>query len=182
MTTGHGENRILCSACEKGHLAEKVVKHDVGALVGMSSVMVENLPALVCSNCGAVTVRGNTLDAVTYLLAALILKRSVLDAIEVRYLRGLLGDTQEELAKSLDVDRATVNRWENSTTPITGTQAYAIRTHAFFRLRDKSPAVDAASGAFVYREGPNPRAALVRKPMPHSKRTGYQLDAAAFAA
>ena len=67
---------ILCSSCGKGHLAEKVVNHDVGPLLGMPQLRVENLPALVCSKCGAVTVSGAVLDAVANLLAALILRNS----------------------------------------------------------------------------------------------------------
>jgi YgiT-type zinc finger domain-containing protein len=60
---------IRCSACGEGHLAEKVVSHDVGPLLGMSRVKVEHLPALACSKCGVVTVQGEVLDAVAMMLA-----------------------------------------------------------------------------------------------------------------
>ena len=153
-------------------MAEKVVSHDVGPLLGMPHVKVEHLPALACAKCGAVTVAGEILDAVSMLLAALLLRQASLDATEVRYLRKMAGDTQEDFAKRLEVDRATVNRWENAATPITGTPAYAIRSHVFFRLRRKSPVVEAAADAFI-------AAGRVRK---RSKRGAYRIDAAALAA
>ena len=169
MTTTHHARatEILCSACGKGHLVEKVVAHDVGPLLGMPRVKVENLPALVCSKCGAVTVSGAALDAIANLLAALILKSATLDAVEVRYLRRLVGDTQEEFAKRLEVERATVNRWENATMPISGPTAYAIRSHVFFRLRGKSAAVDAVADNFLQAHSPGKR----------GKRTAYRIDA-----
>jgi DNA-binding XRE family transcriptional regulator len=169
MTTTHHPRAtgILCSACEKGHLAEKVVKHDVGPLLGMPHVRVENLPALVCSKCETVTVPGAVLDAVANLLAALILKSPALDAGEVRYLRRMVGDTQEEFAKRLEVERATVNRWENATAPISGPTAYAIRSHVFFRLRGKSATINAVAETFLRMHSADKR----------SRRNAYRIDA-----
>ena len=174
MKTAHHPRatEVLCSACGKGHLAEKVVDHDVGPLLGMPQVRVENLPALVCSKCGAVTVPGAILDSVSNMLAALILRSPALDADEVRYLRRMVGDTQEEFAKRLEVERATVNRWENAATPISGPTAYAIRSHVFFRLRGKSAAVDAVSETFLQ----------VGSPEKRGRRTAYRIDAAGLVA
>ena len=170
MTTAHRPRTtgILCSACGEGRLTDKIVSHDVGALLGMPHVKVEHLPALACTKCGVVTVVGAVLDSVSLLLAAVILRRASLEASEVRYLRRMVGDTQEEFAKRLEVDRATVNRWENSAARITGTPAYAIRSHVFFRLRQKSAVIDAVSKAFVE---PCP-------PQKRSKRAAYRIDAA----
>ncbi len=151
---------------------EKVVNYDVGPLLGMPHVGVENLHALVCSKCGALTVSGAVLDAVANLLAALILKSPALDAGEVRYLRRMLGDTQGEFAKRLEVERATVNRWENAVAPISGPTAYAIRSHVFFQLRDKSGAVDAVAEAFLQVDAPGKR----------GRRIAYRIDAAALVA
>jgi hypothetical protein len=158
--------------CGEGRLAEKVVSHDVGPLLGMPHVEVEHLPALACAKCGAVTVAGEMLDAVSMLLAALLLRQTSLDATEVRYLRRMAGDTQEEFARRLEVDRATVNRWENTATPITGTPAYAIRSHVFFRLRRNSSVIEAVGDAFI-------AAGRARK---RSRRGAYRIDAAALAA
>ncbi len=170
MTTTHHTRGtgILCSTCGKGHLVERVVNHDVGPLLGMPHVRVENLPALVCSKCGAVTVAGALLDSVSNLLTALILKSPALDAGEVRYLRRMVGDTQEEFAKRLDVERATVNRWENSAAPIAGPTAYAIRSHVFFRLRGKIAAVDAVTETFLQAHSSDRR----------NRRAAYRIDAA----
>jgi DNA-binding transcriptional regulator YiaG len=134
----------------------------------MPHVSVEHLPALVCTKCGTVTVAGALLDAVANLLAALILKNPALDAGEVRYLRKMVGDTQEEFARRLEVERATVNRWENSTAPISGPTAYAIRSHVFFRLRGKNATVDAVADTFLEMHAAEKR----------GRRTAYRIDAA----
>jgi transcriptional regulator with XRE-family HTH domain len=84
----------------------------------------------------------------------------------------MVGDTQEEFAKRLEVDRATVNRWENATAPITGTPAYAIRSHVFFRLRHKNSVIEAVADAFVESSRAGKR----------SKQPTYRIDAAALAA
>jgi YgiT-type zinc finger domain-containing protein len=140
--------KIRCSKCGKGKLRHKTVDYDVGHLVDMKRVFVEGLPALVCPNCGAVSVEGKILETVTFLVAAEILERPELAPLEVRYLRKLLGDTQDEFAARLGVVRATVNRWENSEANVTGPDAYAIRSHTFFRLQD-NPIVDAVAPAFT---------------------------------
>jgi hypothetical protein len=151
MNPGPMKTSIRCFECDHGVLERKVVEHDVGSLLGMDEVRVTNLPALVCPRCKAVSVEGEVLDLVALGLAAHILKGPVLDGVEVRFLRKLLGDTQNELAERLGVDRATVNRWENSSEPLTGAQAYAVRSHAFFRLRGRSPIIESAAESFVDR-------------------------------
>jgi YgiT-type zinc finger domain-containing protein len=136
---------IRCSVCGKGSLVQKLIDHDVGALLDMKRVVVHNMPALVCSKCGSVNMYGGILDQIALLLAVSILQLQELDPAEVRYLRKLIGDTQGEFAERLGVVRATVNRWENSSEPVKGPDAYAIRSHAFFacasgvRLSRRSP-------------------------------------------
>jgi Helix-turn-helix len=162
---------IHCSECETGVLKPKTLEHDVGALLGMNEVRVTNLPALVCRNCGAVSVSGELLDRIALALATVILLQPAPDGIEARYLRKLLGDTQAELADKLGVDRATVNRWENAPEPVTGANAYALRSHAFLRLRDRSPDLAAMMGQSLT-EKPGPA--------PARKGPGYQLDGASL--
>jgi DNA-binding XRE family transcriptional regulator len=166
MKTNRKTTRILCAECGEGRLISKSIRHDVGALLGMKSVDVQNLPALVCNRCGAVSVPGAILDKLQLFLAATILQRPTLGGYEVRYLRRMLGDTQEELATSLAVDRATVNRWENLEKLVEGTQAYAIRSHAFFRLRRLSPVIESVADVFAERKPPRSR-----------KPASYQFDA-----
>lgn len=158
---------IRCSVCGKGSLVQKLIDHDVGALLDMKRVVVHNMPALVCTKCGSVNMYGGILDQIALLLAVSILQLQELDPVEVRYLRKLIGDTQEEFAERLGVVRATVNRWENSSEPVKGPDAYAIRSHAFFRLRDRSPAIEAVAAAFT-----------TVQPRPRPKRRGYSIEGA----
>lgn len=159
--------KIRCSVCGKGSLVQKVIDYDVSALLDMKGVFVHNMPALVCSKCSSVNMYGHILDQIAVLLAVNILQLQELDPTEVRYLRKLIGDTQEEFAERLGVARATVNRWENSAEPVKGSHAYAIRSHAFFRLRDRSPAIEAVAVAFT-----------TAQPRPRPKRRGYSIEGA----
>jgi YgiT-type zinc finger domain-containing protein len=149
-----------CGKCESGKLATKEISYDLGPALGMKSVRVENLPALVCSSCGEVTVTGPVVEGVSLALAVLILQRVELDQIEVRFLRKLLGDTQEEFAKKLCVERVTVNRWENAKEPIAGITAKAIQLHACVRLCPRSSTFEKlkeALTAMAPRRAPKPR-------------------------
>jgi YgiT-type zinc finger domain-containing protein len=139
---------IRCSVCGKGILRQRFVTHDVGDLLGLKEVVIKDAPALVCSKCGEVTIDGRLLEEVSFIIAASIISQSVLDPMEVRYLRNLLGDRQQDLADKLGVTRATVNRWEMGKEPVSGPNAYALRSHAFFRLRSRSKAVEGAAPAF----------------------------------
>src|SRR3989304_2259580 len=89
---------IQCSVCQEGTLRRQLVTQNVGALRGTPGVVVKGAPALVCSNCGETTVDGAVLEQVSLMLAARILGQSELKPTEVRYLRKLLGDRQEDLA------------------------------------------------------------------------------------
>lgn len=140
---------IRCSVCGKGKLVHRLIEHDVGGLLGMKKVVVSELPALVCSTCGSVSMYGGVLEQISLLLAVTILSSSELDPLEVRYLRKLIGDTQDEFARRLGVARITVNRWEQGDESLKGPDAYAIRSHTFFRLRGSSPVIEAAAPAFV---------------------------------
>jgi hypothetical protein len=159
------DTAIRCSECEHAVLERRVIHHDVGRLVGMTGVRVTNLPALVCPRCGAVSVDGELLNALSLSLAALILEQPTLDGIEVRFLRKLMGDTQSELAEKVGVDRVTVNRWENSSDPIDGAQAYALRCHTFLRLRESAQEIAALSASLVEKPKATPRSG-----------SGYVLD------
>lgn len=159
---------IRCSVCGKGTLVQKLLdEHDVGSLLDMKKVVVRNLPALVCSKCDSTTMHGGILDQIAVLLAVDILQRQELERAEVRFLRKFVGDTQEEFAERLGVVRATVNRWENSPASTKGPDAYAIRSHAFFRLRDRSPSIASVAAAFTT---PQPR--------PRPKKRGYSIEGA----
>ena len=160
---------IRCSVCGKGKLVHRVIEHDVGGLLDMKKVVVSNLPALVCSKCGSVSMYGGILEQIALQLAATILRLSELFPLEVRYLRKLVGDTQEEFARRLGVARITVNRWEKGEEPSRGPDAYAIRSHAFFRLRGSSHVIEAAASAFVD-----------TKPQARKKPQSYKIEGASL--
>jgi len=160
---------IRCSSCQEATLVRRTIEHDVGDLVGLRRVTVTGLPALVCPKCDAVSMEGPILEEIIFQLAATILVLPELGAIEVRFLRKLVGDTQQELADRLNVSRATVNRWENAPEPITGPDAYAVRSHVFFRLRGHHDAIEKVAPAFTE-----------MRPRPRSRTGGYRLDASTF--
>ena len=160
--------KIRCSKCRKGKLRLKRIDHDVGPLLDLPRVWVENMPALVCPNCSAVSIIGPVLEEIAMRVAVEILQLASLPPIEVRFLRKLLGDTQDEFALRLGVDRVTMNRWENGSDNVLGPTAYAIRSHAFFRLRARSPIVDSVAAAFT----------AEHLPSPPPKKKGYSIQGA----
>jgi len=161
---------IRCSVCKKGTLQPRVVTHDVGHLLGLPSVVVDKLRALVCSDCGEITLEGAMLDQISLLVAARILEQPKVAPVEIRYLRRLLGYTQEQLAEKLDVTRATVNRWEVGDKPVTGLPAYSVRSHAFFKLRGRSRAVEQVASSFE------------ETPKPSEKKQSYTIEGPSFPA
>ncbi|MDX2092983.1 MAG: helix-turn-helix domain-containing protein [Kofleriaceae bacterium] len=163
------KQKIRCSACRKGWLKPKAVTRDVGPLFDMIRVEVRGMPALVCGKCGEVSMIGSVLDEIGMMIAVEILQLTEIAPIEARYLRRLMGDTQDELAARLGVARATINRWENAPAPISGPEAYALRSHAYFRLRERSPVIDAVAASFT---------ADRRPPNRTKKRKGFTLDGA----
>jgi len=50
-----------------------------------------------------------------------------------------------------------VNRWEAGDKPVTSLAAYAVRSHAFFKLRARSRAVEQAAASFEQPPTPAPR-------------------------
>jgi hypothetical protein len=158
-----------CAKCGAGRLAAKQVTYDLGPVLGMTSVKVENLPVLACPKCDNVTITGPVVEGMSTLLAVAILKNPDLGWMEVRYLRRMLGDTQEGFAQKLSVDRVTVSRWENSKEPITGITSEAIRLHAFTRLRPRNSIFESLAEELT---------ATKRRAPP--RRAGYHLDGASL--
>ena len=132
------QTATTCPSCGKGKLTLKAGKQDLGPLLGLNEVTVENLSAPSCPTCGAILVPGEVLDLVSLAIAGSMLTQAELEPIEVRFLRKLLEYTQADLAEHLGVDRATANRWEQEGSRLTGANSYALRSHVFVQLRDKA--------------------------------------------
>ena len=170
-----------CPICKQGHLRASLVTHDLGRLLGMVQVKVENMPALKCDRCGKITVTGPVIDGVSMLLAAHILSNPRIGPYEVRFLRKLLGDTQDEFADKLSVDRVTVNRWENSDGDIEGITSEAIRLHSYLRLRGRSMVIDSIASALLSPKR-GPARAKGETPIKRRGNAGYALDGASISA
>jgi DNA-binding XRE family transcriptional regulator len=103
-------------------------------------------PALVCNHCGEVTLDGSVIEAAERALGRLIVRRNgPLQPKEVRFLRGLMGLSQAELAERLGVHRVSVARWETETTPVGALESFAIRTMAAWFVNDADLARAVAS-------------------------------------
>jgi YgiT-type zinc finger domain-containing protein len=137
-----------CHRCG-GLLERKCIDHDVGPLLGLPSVVVHDFPAPVCGSCGAVVVDGAVIDSLSLLIAANMLAQPQLDGLEVRYLRKQVGDTQEQFAARIGTTRASVARWESEQQLLDGTNAYSVRSHVYFRLKDKAPFMAQLEPCFV---------------------------------
>lgn len=58
---------------------------------------------------------------------------------EVRFIRRALGMTGQELAAAVEMDPATLSRWEHDKQPVGGWADKAIRMAAVLRLQDHAP-------------------------------------------
>lgn len=132
---------IRCSVCSQGTLSPKLVaRYDVGGLIGLHRVVLEDSTLSVCDRCGAVSVPGEVLERVMDGLAAFMAQRvPELAPAEARYLRKYLGATQEELSRRLGVHRTTVARWEVGEGPVPRDGSTALRALAALHLAGKDP-------------------------------------------
>jgi putative zinc finger/helix-turn-helix YgiT family protein len=110
--------------------AKRIASHEAGALLGMRSVKVRNVPALVCPQCKEVVLDGAVLDALHEQLLLDVLSSGHVSGEEVRFIRKALGLSQASFAKRLGVHRVSVARWETSEVPLDGPTSVAIRALA----------------------------------------------------
>ncbi len=158
MKKKDAQTGTVCPSCGKGKLSSTAGNRDLGPLLGLKEVTVENLSAPFCPACGAVLVPGDVLELVSLAVAGSMLRQAELEPIEVKFLRKLLEYTQADLAEHLGVDRATANRWEQEGGRLTGANSYALRSHVFVQLRDKAgPLFEAAEKALKEHSVPRPK-------------------------
>ncbi len=129
---------IRCSNCPEGSMVPGHVQdHDVGPLFGLDSVILTQVPALVCNRCGHIMLEGHVIEAARQSLARLLVERCVeLRPSEARFLRETMNLTQAQLAERLHIIRGTVTRWENGDEPLGPIQSFALRTLSAWALSD----------------------------------------------
>jgi DNA-binding transcriptional regulator YiaG len=110
---------------------KRLGSYEASALLGLRSVKVRNVPALVCRRCKDVLLDGVLLDSLhERLLVDVLSSGRVLSGDEARFVRKALGLSQASLAERLGVHRVTVVRWESGDVPLDGPTSVAIRALA----------------------------------------------------
>lgn len=129
-----------CPNCTR-KMTQKILRsYEAGPLLGMRSVTLKNLPALVCPKDKSVIVNGGLLDALhDRLLVHVVTNGNVLCGEEVRFIRKALGLSQAAFAERLGVHRVSVARWESNEIPLDGPTSVAIRALAAIPVVAKAP-------------------------------------------
>jgi putative zinc finger/helix-turn-helix YgiT family protein len=87
--------------------------------LGLPNVVLKNVPVRYCKKCDEREVVFPQITRLHRLLAkALIMKKSRLAGLEVRFLRKYLGWSSSDLAHRIGVQPETISRWENNHEPI----------------------------------------------------------------
>lgn len=120
-----------CPSCKHKMAPKRLPSYDAGSLLGMRSVNVRDVPALVCPKCKNIILDGALLDSLhEQLLLDVLSNGHVLGGEEVRFIRKALGLSQAALADRLGVHRVSVARWESGEAPLDGPTSVAIRALA----------------------------------------------------
>lgn len=105
-------NERKCHTCGSGLVRERGdFQFDASGL----KVVLKNIELLKCGDCAEVTPRIPRLnDLMRAIAVAVVSKPFELSGDDVRFVRKFLNLSGDKFAKLLDVDRATISRWENS--------------------------------------------------------------------
>lgn len=137
-------------------MQQQLPELELADLFGLESVLVQNVPALVCENGHDPIVPGPVVDALSKQVVVQMLTGNYpLGGMEVRFLRKAMALTQQRLADLLGVDRVTVARWEaleeeHVDMPV----SIALRT--VLAASERSPLRESNPNAASYREPPAP--------------------------
>lgn len=86
---------------------------------------------------------GVSIPALEQLAAAVAVARALnplqLDGREVRFIRRVIGMPAKDLAEALEMDAATLSRWENNKHPVGAWADKQVRMAAVIMLRDRVP-------------------------------------------
>jgi DNA-binding transcriptional regulator YiaG len=128
-------------ACEcGGRLQATVLKfYDFSAYAGFH-VVFDSVPGFRCANCEGETVDGGLINILLKIIVVEITKSdSRLSGEQARFLRRVLGSTQQELATRMGVVRETVANWERNHEPISAQHDLILRVVVLSPLLGEDP-------------------------------------------
>jgi putative zinc finger/helix-turn-helix YgiT family protein len=125
-------NKTVCPVCGEGVLESRLVteRFDYGDGEDKVSVVAENVPVQVCTNCQE-TFSGPEAARIRHL--AICRALGLLTPDEIRAIRERLGLSQVEFAKLTDIGEATISRWER------GRLLQNKAMDRYLRLLDRNP-------------------------------------------
>ena len=130
--------------CDCGGTLRPSLLHDfeLTVYVGLP-VRAKEIQGLRCDKCGWETIRGPAIGAATRQVAVLVLGLPErLSPAQAKFLRGLMGHTQKELAERMGITRKTVAEWEGKKGHISPQNDLILRILAYAKLlASESPSV-----------------------------------------
>lgn len=142
----------VCVACGEDRATSRLLESYTTDLVGISVCIKNAVIAHTCEVCGFEGIEIPDQSGLEATLAgARITVPVMLSSAEIRFLRKTCGLNSTDFAAVLDVDKATLSRWENakSTEGNHGTVSdKTIRDAVWGLLYQRAPAITIAPGAF----------------------------------
>ena len=126
--TNEAKGNQACSRCGAKTQAT-IKKRYLAKEIGLDNVSIENMPMIVCSECGSEDPVYVSLDRILDTVAKAVAKKpSPLSGKEFRFLRKNLGQSPLRFAEILGTTRETISRWENGHLPVSDSADRFIRT------------------------------------------------------
>lgn len=122
------------------------------------------VPARRCAECKTAYVSGPVSEAAELFVASQLLGRGIATGAAFRFMRKALGLRATDLADLLDIDAATVSRWETGKVPVDRAALATLSAAASERLEGHSHTIDSLRAV---REGHGPaKAGALRLDLP----------------
>lgn len=128
-------------ACDcGGHLRPQLLaEYDFSGYVGFPLKLL-NVPGLRCTKCAAETVHGGVINLVFKVLVSVIAQSpGRLNAEQARFLRRVVGTTQQELSDRMGIARETVAKWECGDAIISPQHDLILRVIVLGPLLEREP-------------------------------------------